>query len=340
MTEKENLLKAIRGEQPEWVPIYWDAVAWNLPLVFLNKPIPGTGNPDNKFLDVFGFEHIDRERYIDIFGVDMTFTIDGAIPTPGIITMTDITKWREQLTFPLPDLDEIDFEGLAEGFYSLNDHDSKAVAMLTNGVFIILVNAMGFEGAMCAMYENPEACHEFFQAITDWEEKRLRLSFPHFKPDIVLTGDDVAAAHQMFMSPEMYAEMIAPYHKQIAETAIELGAIVEMHCCGKCESVIPQWIDMGVKIWQPAQQINDLHAITKKYGNKLIINGGWDTHGPGGLPGASEEVVRQSVRDTIDKFAADGNYIFWDGGMTGGDYQKFEWTVDEARKYGRTFYKK
>jgi hypothetical protein len=100
---------------------------------------------------------------------------------------------------------------------------------------------------------------------------------------------------------------------------------------------------MGISSWQPAQPVNDLAGIQKKYGKEFTIIGGWDTQGPAGIPGANEEVIRRSARDTIDKLAPKGPYIFWDGGGVGVEedtLQKIAWVQDEAKKYGAHYYQK
>jgi hypothetical protein len=84
-----------------------------------------------------------------------------------------------------------------------------------------------------------------------------------------------------------------------------------MHNCGRCEDFIDDWMDYGVGSWNPAQVTNDLDAIKKKYGNKMVLIGCWDSQGPAGWPGASEALVRQTVRDTIDRHAAGGGFMFW-----------------------------
>ena len=96
-------------------------------------------------------------------------------------------------------------------------------------------------------------------------------------------------------------------------------------------------------IWQPAQTMNDLEGIQKKYGNKLVINGAWDSSGLPSYASTTEEQVRQLTRDTIDKFGKNGAYIFWDGGAVGNDAslaQKIAWDQDEARKYGANYYER
>lgn len=339
MTEKDNYLLTLRGEQPEWVPYYRKACAWFVPAAFENKVIEGSGDQTKKITDAAGKVHNDRERYINMLGVEYTVTVDGATPSPGKYLITDITKWREQVTYPFPNLDTYDYKAQAEEFYSQVDHNEKAVAFVVENVFFALINSMGVSEALCALLEEPEAVHDFFKELTDFEIRRLRLAYPYIKPDVYLMADDVATVRELFISPEVYSEMIAPYHRQIVTAARELGMIVEIHCCGKCEKLIPQWVDMGISVWQPAQRVNNLKAIKEKYGPAFIFNGCWDASGKGGLFGASEDVVRESVREAIDEFAPGGGYVFWDGDVTGGDYQKFAWTADEADRYGRSFYK-
>jgi hypothetical protein len=341
LTERENYLKTLYGEQPEWVPEFFSSIIVADPIVFQNKPTY-PGDPNKKFKDFLGMEHNDRERYEDMLGVEFTQTIDGPIPTPGNYLITDITKWREQV-HALPDLDQFDFKAMADQFFSIPmfNRREKAVIFMGGGdVFMNLMNAMGFEEGLCAMVEEPEAVKDFFNELTDWKEKKLRLSLPYYKPDLVCVADDVATMRDLFFSPEVYRDIIKPCHQRLVSACVENGARVEVHCCGHCEALIPDWVEMGITSWQPAQPVNDLKGIKAKYGNSFVFNGGWDTKGAGGLNGASEEVVRKSVRDTIDTLAPGGGLVFWDGGMTGGQFQKFEWTADEAKKYGKEFYRR
>ena len=79
----------------------------------------------------------------------------------------------------------------------------------------------------------------------------------------------------------------------------------------------------------------------RRFGSRLVITGGWDRHGPGSMPDAPEEVVRQSVRDGIDTWGSDGALIFWDGGIVGSGEDannKRRWVADELQKYGHTVY--
>ena len=116
-----------------------------------------------------------------------------------------------------------------------------------------------------------------------------------------------------------------------------------MHNCGKCETILETLVDLGFSVWNPAQTCNDLKAIKAKFGNKLVIAGGWDGRGRLMEPDVTDEEIRQAVRNTIDMLAPGGGFV-WMGGFLGalGDpepVRKSAVVVDEATNYGRNFYK-
>ena len=129
-----------------------------------------------------------------------------------------------------------------------------------------------------------------------------------------------------------------------AQYSIDRGVPCEMHCCGKCEEFVPDWLDYGVKYWQPAQPMNDLLKIKNDYG--ITIIGGWPYELEPRLqkPDVSEEEFKQSIRDCIDKYAPGGRFAFF--GCVVGDpadesvARKNAWAYEVAAEYGRDFYKK
>ena len=101
-------------------------------------------------------------------------------------------------------------------------------------------------------------------------------------------------------------------------------------------------MSIGVVQWNPAQTSNDLEAVQKKYGNKMVIAGGWDARDRLLEADCTEEEIRQSVRDAMDKYAKGGGYM-WCGGFLGaaGDMEMMRRNMilmDEAGKYGDSFY--
>jgi hypothetical protein len=65
--------------------------------------------------------------------------------------------------------------------------------------------------------------------------------------------------------------------------------------------------------------MNDLDAIKKKYGNRLVIAGGWQPRGRLLESDVSDEEIEESVREVIYRLAPGGGYCFFGGymGLTG-----------------------
>jgi hypothetical protein len=82
-----------------------------------------------------------------------------------------------------------------------------------------------------------------------------------------------------------------------------------MHNCGRCEDSIDDWLEFGVRSWNPAQVMNDLagsRRSTEQTGTDRLLG----SQGPAGWAGAKEELVRSEVRRTIDTYAP-AAALFW-----------------------------
>ena len=338
MTERENLLRVIEGKEPGWVPR----------MGTLQHSYDPENHPpcvEGARAELFPPQTTASGGRIDMFGVEYTPTEDTggqALPTPNRFIMEDIRKWGDIIK--LPSQDGIDWRAVGE---KATEHIDRTQSLVQygggGGFFMPLMNTMGFTEGLCALHEEPEACLEFFDYLATYYEVAINKLIDIIKPDIWRVGDDTAAAQRPFISAKMYREMIKPFHARVCKIAYERGLPIDMHCCGRCEDFIDDWRDFGVTMWNPAQVSNDLLGIKKKYGNKFVLTGCWDSQGPAGWYESSEEVVRQAVHDCIDTYAPGGGFCFWASYYGPKEDKKVTdhafWITDEYNKYGRNFYK-
>ena len=338
MTEKENFLTLIRGEQPEWVPRF---TFFQVPG---EKPVPtvtafpscisGYMREPGPTKDIWGVVH-----------VPVAEAGNAKIPEPNNFILKDIRKWRDVIK--APDLSDVDWEALAKKDLERMGIDRRETLIcfgLQVGFFQNLMAFMGFTEGLCAMYEEPEEVKALFEYLCDFYVGVGQKCIDFYKPDILDICDDTAAWKNPFISPEMYRELVKPYAARQAALGTDRGIPVEMHDCGRCEDFIDDWRDFGVSLWNPAQLSNDLLAIKKKYGNSLVICGGWDILGELTSPDVSEETVKESVYKAIDTYAPGGGYAFC-GGYLGpiGDkdtIRKNKWIREAVESYGKVFYKR
>ncbi len=336
MTEKENFMKTIRGEQPEWVP------------VFSFGPDPDRIVPTMKIGPRLLYEQYYQPGVTkDIWGVPYEASASAGnekLPQPNQFILDDIRKWRDVIK--APDLSGINWETMAKKDLEMFKIDRSQTALIFKihiGYFQTLMSFIGFSEGLCAMYEEPDEIKALLEYLCDFYMDVCNRCMKYYDPDMICLTDDIAAWKNPFFSLDMYRELIKPFHARQCTLGTNNGIPIEIHCCGRCEDFIDDFREIGVQAWDPAQTSNDLSAIKKKYGNSFAIIGGWEMTDELIKPDCPEEVVREAVRRTIDAYALGGGYCFLGNilAAVGDEFnkRKNQWITDEAIKYGREFYK-
>jgi len=331
MTEKENFLMLMRGEQPEWIP----------------NSFPRGGPPPSAMVSprILSYHRNGPETIKDLWGVTYVSSEEaagGKMPEPNNFILKDIKDWRGVIK--APDISGIDFKADADEDLEKIDRSVTAVVYDLNAAFFqLVVSFMGFTEGLCAMFEEPDEVRALLDYCSDFIAGINEECLDYFKPDVVSLLDDTAAWKSPFISAKMYRELIKPYHARHLKMGTDRGCYANVHDCGRCEDFIDDWLEMGISAWNPAQTSNDLVAIKKKYGNRMALCGCWDTQGRLNEPDVTEAEIKQAVYDTIDKFAPGGGFMFGGGFLNRlGDHtndQKNQWVQEAYEEYGRNYYK-
>ena len=323
LSVKDNFLRALSGEAPAYVPRY--NLGWAVRPSILN------GNRTA----VFG-------PGIDIFGVEWTnegSVFDAALPRNDVFILDDISRWRDVIHFP--DFSGTDWAALAQK--DLKDRDSDqplGIRVDAQGYFQSVMSFLGFTEGLIACHEEPEEVKALVNYLCDGYLGIAQQLLDAYKPDYMMFADDIAHERNPFLSVEAFRDIFAPVWRRHTQFFKSRGLWAVHHNCGHFEAYLDDVVDMGFNAWDPAQTSNDLVGIKKKFGNKLVICGGFD--GKAFLPhiAATEEQVRSAVRKTMDELAPGGGYAFL-GGAGGGDpvsQQRGEWIADEYEKLKATYY--
>ncbi|SFB13533.1 Uroporphyrinogen decarboxylase (URO-D) [Acetitomaculum ruminis DSM 5522] len=326
MTQKENYMRFMHGEETAYCPQFDFTWMVGPSVLFKDR------NPDMSGFDFYGVEY---EVSPESGG--------GFIPIPGKFLMDDLTKWRDIVKNP--DLSDVDWEAMAKkDCEHLDRENNPVVANFIPGFFQCLINFMGFTEGLCAIFEEPEEAKAMMEYITDFYVMVAEKMIDYYKPDMMWLPDDVCTERAPFISKESYDEIFMPSIKRYARAFIDRGIPVQIHCCGQCMDLIEGWVDIGITGWDPAQLSNDIVAIKKKYGNKLAINGAWDSSGPVARLDVTEEMLREEVRKWCDTYLPLGGMGFMGGVI--GDFsdpvilQKNGWIQDEFKSYSQKFFSK
>ncbi|MCL1802026.1 MAG: hypothetical protein FWG30_00065 [Eubacteriaceae bacterium] len=314
----------------------------NYLLTLNHKPNEYTPGPGDAAVMGFAGPAIEMERGangagVDAFGVTWVApwsAAGGALPTPGEFLLTDITEWKKTINIRGPEeygweeFGAVDIAGINRDVIGLD-------AFSLNCIYERLATLMGFEEALIALIEEPEASFELLSAITDWKIKVMEYYARYYKPDTYIFFDDVATEQRLFMAPETYRSLIKPLHTKLCNAAKEFGMIPIQHTCGKADSLVQDMIDEGAAGWHAVQATNDIEDIISKHGDEFVIIGGYNSNGPPGQPTATEDEIRAEVRRCMDSYAKHGKgYVF--SGMivnsVGRDNSNNETIADEFSK--------
>ena len=302
LTPKENYLRVLHGEIPEWIPMY----------TFGKMPGDTVEPPTQLIEPAIIIEHRINGGGKDHWGVEYvpTYETGGALlPKPNDFILDDITKWRDVIK--APSLDNVDWEAMAKKQLATVDRSQTAVAFgLHVGYFQNLMAFMGFTEGMMAMYEEPEEVSALMEYMCDFYCAVAEKCIDYYKPDIFTMMDDTAAWANPFISLDMYREFLKPVYDRQAKFGRDRGLPITFHNCGKCEIFVDDMVDFGVTAWDPAQTCNDLHAVQEKYGRKLVIMGAWDGRGRLLEPDVTDEEIRESAKKSIDTYGKNGGYVF------------------------------
>ena len=294
LTPKENYLRTLRGELPEYVPSFFNPYM---------KPVHDELLTPNNLPDGKDF----------VTGLGITFTPSpelnfGAMPKPGVVAIDDITKWREQLK--VRDVTGRDWEGYYKKAEGEVDRENMCLCVDGGDYFLILVGLLGFENAMLAVFEEPEEVIALLTEVSKFLLMVTEKQMQYLKPEIYILMDDDAAYRAPFFSVNVYREIFKPFHKLHCDLALNSGCMVVRHDCGKSEQFLDDWLELGISAWNPFQVTNDCKGIKQKYGHRLTLEGGWDNQGKfSGLDYPDSELI-EALEEYAATFLPGGRFVF------------------------------
>ena len=341
LSRKEDLLRTVRGEDPESVQII--AFGWDDYVGGGSYRIVGPSLYDESHL--IGIPN----GYVDSWGVKYECnrsTNYAAIPAPGsaLITCDDLDHWRDIIKVPEVPKD-IDWDLMARKDWErskIDHNESAACAIIGIMPFQELIGIMGFEECFMAFYEEPEAIHEIIDEIEKIYVEIGKNAVDHYTIDYVYLCDDTASAMAPFISKDMYDEFMLPLYKAITKPYVERGIPLQFHNCGNCTIFLDEMKNFGVKVWDPAQTMNDVIGLQKKYGREFLLAGAFDWTPPLDLSGITREFTDEMIHNYVDKmtenapfFASAGCF----GLMDDPDVQRVNsWMAEELFYYTRAYY--
>jgi len=116
----------------------------------------------------------------------------------------------------------------------------------------------GYEKFFMDMYFNKKLIHAIMNKMAEltilYWEKALETVGENVL--VVSTADDLGSQNSLLVSPELYKELIWPYHKklfQFIKQKAKSKVYIFYHCDGAIKEAIPLLLEAGIDILNPVQ---------------------------------------------------------------------------------------
>ncbi len=351
MNPRENVLAAMRRQNPEYVPFM---LQFTPPMQKVFECKFGVENPAEHFdfdVRIIGFpepeilpdysiyypQEFPAGSYLDEWGI---MNVPGSMYhfTKMVHPLRNASDPEEILSYPLP---EYAYQAC---YHDINSETAQyqgrgyaVIGSLEMTIFEVSWYLRGLENLLQDMVIRPEMASALLDRITSLREVQAEI-FARAGVDILALGDDIAMQTGMLMSPKMWRKWFKSRLRSVVESARKFkpDLLIWYHTDGDCRQVISDLIEVGVDILNPVQpECMNPVAIKIKYGDQLSFSGTIGTQST--MPFGKPNDVRHNVAHMINTVGAGGGLLLapthvlepdvpWDNVMA---------FVDAAREYGR-----
>jgi uroporphyrinogen decarboxylase len=176
------------------------------------------------------------------------------------------------------------------------------------GLFGQARHLLGFENLMFAYYDAPALIHAIGEHWVTLHTSVIEQMTASAKIDAIDFWEDMSYRNGPMIGPQLFREFMSPYYKRVIECARSCGIeVFEVDSDGNVDELIPLFLEAGVNKLLPfeVQAGMDIRDVRKKYGTKLIIEGGIDKR----VLALDRAAIREEVESKVPFLLRDGGYF-------------------------------
>ena len=349
MTNRENLIRALRRDHPERVPYIftlcpalldqfrartgrtdYDAY-YDFPVRFVELP------PTRLKRDFTGyFRTFPANAWCDEWGVGYR---PGSVAhfTEFLHPMADFDDPQQVWDFPQPDvLADYRWEALEKQVSALHRRGYPAVFFCVM-VFEPSWYLRGLDHLLADMLTDEEMADACLERTCRLQEK-VAENAARIGCDAIMCGDDVGTQRGMMMSPALWRRWLKPLDARVFSAAKRANpdVLIVYHSDGIVYDVIDDLIEVGMDVLNPVQpECVDPVRLKAQYGDRLSF---WGTIGTQTtMPFGTADDVRACVRSMCETVGRDGGLVLAPTHLLEPEvpFENIEAFVAAAREFGR-----
>ena len=230
--------------------------------------------------------------------------------TPEMLdfSITTPETWEKAKASMTLDDDRIPWGTLKDNFERWRSEGHWITAEFWFGFDVAHSWMMGTENFLIAMLEEPEFVKDIIDTYLDRCERlyeRIWDAGYHF--DEIYWPDDMGYKGTSFFSPELYREIVKPFHTRAVKWAHDRGIYARLHSCGNIMGLLPDILETGIDALNPLEVKAGMDSkyIKDTYGNRLTLHGGINA-----VKWTDTEAIVAEIREKVPYLKQNGGYIF------------------------------
>ncbi|MBD3306855.1 hypothetical protein GF339_10535 [candidate division KSB3 bacterium] len=308
----ERYITALRGEEPDRVPLGDWNVSDVLKSQYLGKPVT-TWQNRLEFARQVGYDFLPASSGIFEFlrSVKAMLADEAGQPEGSARTWFNehggiITTWEQFEQFPWPSVDDLDLS-VWETFDAIIPENMKALLILGK-IYTPVWMLMGAEGFFDALETNQELVAAIFDKIGQIQYETLLRVIEHPCVGAVTNPDDIAHNSGLLIHPKHLRKYLFPWYKKIASVCRDKGLGCIYHSDGDCTEVLPDIVACGFHGFNPIQpNCMDIVDVKQQWGDSLCLIGNINLDST--LTLGTPDDVRAEVYERIRTIGPGGGYM-------------------------------
>ena len=309
MTRRENILRTIRFERPEAIPMTFalSAACWHhydqaaLQDLMEEHPMlfPGFERTARVEPTCLLNQHSDTP-YTDPWGCTWQTSDDGIT---GSVTGHPLADWSAFASYRPPDPDStdgtypVDWEEIRRLVAKAKSRGGLISGGLPHGhTFLRLQDIRGYENLIFDMMDDDPRLSTLIAMVEEFNAGYVR-RWLDLEPDMMSFPEDLGMQVGPMISPGLFRRWIKPVYERLMAPAREQGCIVHMHSDGDIRSLVDDLIDGGVEVINLQDLVNGIDWIAARFRGRVCVDLDLDRQRITalGTPQAIDALIREEV---------------------------------------------
>ena len=311
MDQRENILRAVRFEQPE-----------SIPMIFHINPACWYHYPQGALQDLMeahpqlfpqfkrSEEPVEPEllpyaragvEFTDPWGCVWQTAQDGIV---GTVTKHPLASWENFESFRSPDPDRfdhwgsIDWSKKAREASQLGFKRQIAAGEIGHGhTFLKLTDLRGYQNLLYDMTDEEPRLERLIAMLEEFNLRLVQNYIREARVEWMGYAEDLGMQIGPMLSPVHFKKYIKPSYERIVAPAREAGCIVHMHSDGDIRSLVDDLVEVGFDVLNLQDLVNGIDWIRGNLSGRVCVDLDIDRQKItyGGTPEQIDALIREEV---------------------------------------------